>query len=77
MATPHASQETESASATGRGHGEARPELALVDPWYAYRGPLNPKILELEGTFKDIFDALGGGEAFLKELRSDPKESQP
>jgi hypothetical protein len=75
MATPHASTETESTAA--HGHGETRPELALVDPWYAYRGPVDPKFLELIGSQKDIYDALGGGEAFIKELRREPEDAQP
>jgi hypothetical protein len=82
MATQNASSQIESAavpnaSVPKRGNGETRPELALADPWYANRGLLNPKFLELEGTFKDVFDALGGGEAFIKELRREPEEKQP
>jgi len=44
-------------------------------PWEAtYRGPLNLKFLALRGKYKDIFDALGGGDAFMAELRHDPEE---
>ena len=76
MVTPHASTETESTAAPHRSNGETRPELASLDPWYAYRGPVDPKFLELIGSQKDIYDALGGGEAFIKELRREPEEAQ-
>jgi hypothetical protein len=48
----------------------------ITDPWYQYRGPLNNKFLELRGSAKHIFEALGGGDAFIRELRREPEENK-
>jgi hypothetical protein len=70
MATPHI---TEATAATPSSGADARPNpRGITDPWYQYRGPLNNKFLELIGSAKDVYESLGGGDAFLKELRREP-----
>ena len=78
MATPHITEATAATAATPSSSADDRPNpRGITDPWYQYRGPLNPKILELVGIHEDIYRSLGGGESFLRELRRESEDEQP